>query len=210
MAANLEDFASRIARGNKKITFIFTENFFNIIGKNGILVDRYKDIRNVVKNATHKKGEQAAQRAGGDDALFDVNIIVIKTNFSCFVTSFKELSEGPFGLDSMILGFGSEMVDSQKAKFAVESFLSEKSEATVPITKQLADFKKRKLVLVVESAADLRRPSLEPIMKLRSQKQTILINPVKGPLVDCQVSKLSDCDNSNSFSTFMNMVCVKY
>jgi len=210
MAVNLEDFASRISRGNKKVTFIFTEDFFNIIGKNGIMVDRYKDIRNVVKNANHRKGEQAATRAGGDEALFDVNIIVIKTNFTCFLTTFKELAEGPFGLDSMILGFGSEMVDSQKAKFAVESFLSEKSEETVPITKQLNDYKKRKLVLVVESPADLRRPSMEPIMKLRSQKQTILISPTKGPLVDCQVAKLSDSANSNSFSTFINMFCVKY
>ena len=212
MPANLEDFASRLVRGNKKITFIFTEDFFNIIGKNGVLVDRYKDIRNVVKNAGHRKGEQAALRAGGDDALFDVNIIVIKTNFTCFLTTFKELAEGPFGLDSFILGFGTEMVDSQKAKFALESFLSEKSEECIPISKLLAECKKlkRKMVLVVETAADLRRPSLEPVIALRNLKQTVLISLTKGPLVDCQVARISDCDNSNSFSTLINMVCVKY
>ena len=212
MAANVEDFASRLVRGGKKITFIFTEDFFNIIGKNGVLVDRYKDIRNVVKNAVHRKGEQAAVRAGGDDVLFDINVVVIKTNFTCFVTSFKELADGPFGLNSFILGFGSEMVDSQKAKFALESFFSDKLNESVPLSKLLADYKKakRKFVLVVETAADLRRPSLEPIINLRNLKQTVLISPVKGPLVDCQVTKIADCDNSNSFSTLLNMVCVKY
>ena len=212
MAANLEDFASRLVRGGKKITFVFTEDFFNIIGKNGVLVDRYKDIHKVVKNAVHHKGEQAAARAGGDDALFDVNVVVIKTNFTCFETTFKELAEGPFGLGSFILGFGSEMVDSQKAKFAVESFLSEKLDYCIPITRMVNDYKKlkRKIVLVVESAADLRRPSLESIIGLRSMKQTVLISPVKGPLVDCQVMRIADCDNSNSFSTLLNMVCVKY
>jgi len=212
MPANVEDFASRLVRGGKKITFIFTEDFFNIIGKNGVLVDRYKDIRNVVKNANHRKGEQAAARAGGDEALFDVNIVVVKTNFTCFVTTFKELAEGPFGLDSFILGFGTEMVDSQKAKFALESFFSDKLEESVPLSRLLAEYKraKRKFVLVVETAADLRRPSLEPIINLRNLKQTVLISPVKGPLVDCQVTKIADCDNSNSFSTLLNMICVKY
>jgi len=212
MPANLEDFASRLVRGSKKITFIFTEDFFNIVNASGVQVERYKDIRNVVKNAGHRKGEQAATRAGGDDALFDVNIVVIKTNFTCFVTTFKELAEGPFGLGSFILGFGSEMVDSQKAKFALESFLSEKSEECVPISKLLAEYKKlkRKMVLVVETAADLRRPSLEPVIALRNLKQTVLISTTKGPLVDCQVARISDCENSNSFSTLINMVCVKY
>ena len=210
MAANLEDFASRLVRGNKKLTFIFSESFFDVVGKNGVLVDRYKDIYHVVKNAVHHKGEKAAQRAGGDEALFDVNIVVVKTNFTCFVTSFKELSEGPFSLGAFILGFGSEMVDAQKAKFAIESFISEKSETCVHISKVLAESKKRKIVLVVESAADLRRPSMEPVMKLRNMKQTVLINPTKGPLVDCQVARLADSENSNSFSTLMNMVCVKY
>ncbi|MCL2304874.1 MAG: hypothetical protein FWC43_07030 [Planctomycetaceae bacterium] len=212
MAANLEDFSNRLVRGSKKITFIFTEDFFNIVGRSGVLVDRYRDIHHVVKNAGHRKGEVAATRAGGDDALFDVNVVIIKTNFTCIVTTFKELAEGPFGLGSFILGFGSEMVDSEKAKFALESFFSDKLDECVPVSKLLAEYKKlkRKIVLVVESAADLRRPSLEPVMNLRNLKQTVLISPVKGPLVDCQVTRIADCENSNSFSTLLNMICVKY
>ncbi len=210
MASNLEDFANRLVRGNKKLTFMFTEDFFNIIGQNGVQVDRYKDIRNAVKNVGHRKGEKAALRAGSDEALFDVDIVVIKTNFTCFITNFKELAEGPFGTDSLILGFGTDMVDSQKAKFALESFFSDKLDYAIPVSKMVAQYKKRKIVLVVESAADLRRPSLEPIIALRSLKQTVLISPVKGPIVDCQVTKISDSENSNSFSTLLNMVCVKY
>ena len=210
MAANLEDFVNRLVRGNKKITFIFTEDFFNVVGPNGVQVGRFKDIRNAVKNTGHRKGEKAALRAGGDDVLFDVNILVIKTNFTCFTTNFKELAEGPFGTDSLILGFGSDMVDSQKAKFALETFFSDKLDHCVHLSKLMPEYRKRKLVLVVETPADLKRPSLEQIINLRNLKQTVMINPTKGPLVDCQVTKISDSENSNSFSTLLSMLSVKY
>ena len=210
MAANIEDFVTRLLRGSKKITFIFTEDFFNIDGRSGIMVDRFLNLRKVFKNARHFRGDRAEFLAGMDKNLFDVDIIVVRTNFTCFITNFQELSEGPFGSDAIILGFGNEMVDLQKAKYQVDAFLSDKLDYGYSVTKTLAHYQKRKLVLVAESHADLRRPSLEQVIALRSKKSTILISPDKGPLVDCQVAKLADSENSNSFSTFLHMFCVKY
>ncbi len=210
MAANIEDFVTRLIRTNRKITFVFTEDFFNIVGPNGVMLDRYKAIRNTIKNVGHRKGEKAAARAASEEALFDVDIVVVKSNFTCFITSFKELADGPFGMGAVILGFGNDMVDGQKAKFLVESFLSEKLDHTMTVSQMLGQYRKRRLVIVAESPADLKRPSLEQIRNLRSQQSTILISPVKGPVVDCQVTKLADSENSNSFSTLLSTLCVKY
>lgn len=211
MAANIEDFVSRIVRGNRKITFVFTEDFFNIMGKTGVRTDRFRDIRNAIKNVGHRKGLKAAARAGENTVLFDVEVAVVRNGFSCFITSFDELASGPFGPDSVIHGMGDGgVVDAQKAKFAVESFFSEKMDQNLPTTQMIAERRKRQLVLVVESPADLKRPSLEPVRKLRSQLCTILINPNKGPVVDCQISKIYQEGNSSSLSCLLNMFCVHY
>lgn len=211
MAANLEDFVSRLVRGNKKITFVFTEDFFNVFARKGNHVEHFKAIRNAIKNVGHRKGEVAVMRAGGnDEILFDVDVVVVRTNNMCFSTTFKELADIPFGDEAVILGYGSDMVDAQKAKFQIESFLGEKQERCTTVTKMVAEHRKRKIVVVAESPADLKRPSMEPIIALRSMKQTVLISPTKGPLVDCQVAKLSDSENSNSFSTLLSMLSVKY
>lgn len=211
MAANLEDFVSRLVRGNKKITFIFTEDFFNVFARTGNQVNQFRDIRNAIKNVGHRKGEIAVMRAGGnEEILFDVNVVVVRTNNTCFTTTFKELASGPFGDEAVILGYGSDMVDAQKAKYQIEAFLSEKLDQSMTVTKMIAEYRKRKLVVIAESPADLKRPSMEPIMDLRSMKQTVLISPTKGPLVDCQVARLSDSENSNSFSTLLSMLSVKY
>lgn len=210
--ASIEDFVKRITRLNRRFTFIFTEDFFNIVGQNGVRTDRYRDIRNTIKNVGHRRGQRAEARAADANALFDVEVVVVRNGYSCFVTSFDELNEGPFGSDAMIFGFGSEdgLVDAQKAKFAVEAFFSEKLDQNLATTQMIAERRKRQLILVAESPADLKRPSLEPIRKLRSQLCTILINPNKGPVVDCQVSKLYQEGNSSSFSCLMNMFCVNY
>ena len=210
MAANIEDFVSRLLRGNKSITFIFTEDFFNIEGQGGVLVDRFLNLRNVFKSTRHFRGDRAQILAGKDKNLFDVDIIVVRTNYTCFITNFRELAEGPFGPEAIILGFGCELVDPQKAKYQIDAFLSEKLDYGYPVAKTLAHYQKRKLVLVAESPADLRRPSLEQVIALRNKKSTILIHPDRGPIVDCQVTKLADSENSNSFSTLMNTFCVKY
>ncbi len=144
--------------------------------------------------------------------MFDVEVAVIRTGYSCFMTSFEELADGPFGDKSMLHGMGEAggLVDAQKAKYAVEAFFSEKSDQNLSVTQMIADRRKRQLVLVVESQADLKRPSLEPIRKLRSQLCTILVNPVKGPVVDCQVSYLFQDGNSSSLSCLLNMFSVHY
>ena len=210
MAVSIEDFVKRILRGNKKFTFMFTEEFFDINGKYGILTDRYRDIRNCIKNVGHHRGSRAEARAGEGAVLFDVEIAVIKTNFQCFMTSFDELAEKAFCEAAMIYGLGGDVVDTQKAKFHVEGFLSEKSEQTITINAMLAAAKGRKYVLVVEKPADLKRPSLEPIRKLRQQLSTILIHPERGPVVDCQVGKIYQEGNSSSLSSLLNMFCVHY
>ncbi len=204
--AAIEDFVKRLTRMNRRFTFIFTEDFF----ASSIKTDRFRDIRTIVKNTDHRKGLNAMIRADEDTVLFDVQIAVIRNGFSCFMTTFQELAMGPYADSAMIYGEGAGLVDAQKAKFQVESFLSEKSLENLPTAQMITENRKRQMVLVVESAADLKRPSLEPIRKLRSQLVTILISPVKGPVVDCQVTKLFQEGNSNSFSCLMNMFSVNY
>ena len=210
MAVSIEDFVKRILRGNKKFTFMFTEDFFDINGKYGVLTDRFRDIRNAFKHVEHHRGAMAEARAGEGAVLFDVEVAVIKTNFSCFMTSFDELKEKAFSDSAVIYGLGGDVVDTQKAKFLVEGFLSEKSDQTISINAMLAAAKGRKFVLVVEKPADLKRPSLEPIRKLRTQLSTILIHPDRGPVVDCQVGKIYQEGNSSSLSSLLNMFSVHY
>jgi len=210
MAANIEDFVKRVTRGNRKFTFVFTEDFFSITGQAGIRTDRFRDIRNTIKNVGHRKGTNAEVLAGGSASLFDVEVGVVKKGFSSFMTTFDELNKGPFADTAMIFGMGDDMVDAQKAKFQVDSFFSEKNDQLIPTTTLIANCRQRKLILVAESPADLKRPSLEPFMKLRSQLTKILISPDKGPVVDCQVGKIFQEGNSSSLSTLLNMFCVHY
>jgi len=210
MAANVEDFVKRLTRGNRKFTFVFTEDFFSIMGPNGVRTDRFRDIRNTIKNVGHRKGLNAEIQLAEGATLFDVEVGVIKKGFSSFMTSFSELISGPFADTAVIYGMGGDMIDAQKAKFQVDSFFSEKNDQQLPTTQLIANCRQRKIVLVVESPADLKRPSLEPFMKLRSQLTKIMISPEKGPVVDCQVTKIFQEGNSNSFSSLLNMFCVNY
>jgi len=211
MTANIEDFVKRIIRGNRKFTFVFTEDFFNVAGQTGIRTDRFRDIRNTIKHVGHRKGTNAEILAGGEASLFDVEVGVVKKGFSSFMTTFDELNKGPFAEAAMIFGMGEEgHVDAQKAKFQIDSFFSEKNDQLIPTTTLIHNCRLRKLILVAESAADLKRPSLEPFMKLRSQLTKILISPDKGPVVDCQVGKIYQEGNSSSLSTLLNMFCVHY
>lgn len=210
MAANVEDFVKRLIRGNRKFTFVFTEDFFNIAGQNGIRTDRFRDIRNTIKNVGHHKGLNAELHVAEGATLFDVNIGVVQKGFSSFMTTFDELNKGPFADTALIFGFGEGQVDAQKAKFQIDSFFSEKNDQLIPTTQLIANCRQRKLVLVAESPADLKRPSLEPFMKLRSQLTKILVSTDKGPIVDCQVGKLYQEGNSSSLSTLLNMFCVHY
>jgi hypothetical protein len=207
--ANVEDFVKRITRMNRKFTFIFTEDFFDINGKIGVRTDRYLDIRKTFQNVGHKRGDDAVLRST-DILLFDVKVCIVRTNYTCLMTDFDELNSGPFGDQAMIYGMGSGMVDAQKAKFAVDSFFTTKADSAITISAMLAAAKKRQLVLVVDKAADLNRPSIEPIRKLRSQLCTVLVNSVKGPVVDCQVSCVFKEGNSSSLSSLLNMFCVHY
>lgn len=208
--ASIDDFVRRITRLNRRFTFVFTEDFFNISDKNGVRTDRFRDIRNAFKHVGHRKGMNAVLQRAEDVVLFDVDIVVVKSAFACYTTSFDELISGPFGKGSLIHGLGTEAIDAQKAKFQVDSFFSDKSNETMPINKMIADRRRRQLVLVVESPADLKRPSLEPIRNLRSQLCTILVSAVKGPIVDCQVTRIYQEGNSNSLSCLLNMFCVNY
>ena len=210
MAANVEDFVKRLTRGNRKFTFVFTEDFFSIMGPNGVRTDRFRDLRNTIKNVGHRKGLNAEIQLAEGATLFDVEVGVIKKGFSSFMTSFSELISGPFADTAVIYGMGGDMIDAQKAKFQVDSFFSEKNDQQLPTTQLIANCRQRKIVLVVESPADLKRPSLEPFMKLRSQLTKIMISPEKGPVVDCQVTKIFQEGNSNSFSSLLNMFCVNY
>ena len=210
MAANIEDFVKRLTRGNRKFTFVFTEDFFDIVGPNGVRTDRFRDIRNTIRHVGHRKGLNAEIQLAEGATLFDVNIGVVKKGFSSFMTSFDELNKGPFADTAVIYGMGDDMIDAQKAKFQVESFFAEKNDQLMPTTQLIADSKQRKIVLIAESPADLKRPSLEPFMKLRSQLTKILVSPEKGPVVDCQVSKIFQAGNSSSLSTLLNMFCVHY
>jgi len=210
MATNVEDFVKRLTRGNRKFTFVFTEDFFDIAGKTGVRTDRFRDIRNTIKNVGHRKGLNAEIQLAEGAVLFDVDIGVVKKGFSSFMTTFDELTKGPFSDDAVIYGMGEDMIDAQKAKFQVESFFSEKNDQLLPTTQLIANCRQRKIVLITESPADLKRPSLEPFMKLRSQLTKILVCPDKGPVVDCQVSKVFQPGNSSSLSTLLNMFCVHY
>ncbi len=208
--ASIEDFVKRITRMNRKFTFVFTEDFFGIVGKTGVQTDRFRDIRNTIKHIGHRKGTHAEMHVSEDVTLFDVEVVVVDRGFSCFVTTFQELANGPFAGEAILYGAGQDLVEAQKAKFQVASFLSEKHNESISTLSMLAERRKRQLVLIVESAADLKRPSLEPVLKLRSQLCKVLINPVKGPVVDCQVSKIYQDGNSSSLSTLLNMFCVYY
>ncbi|HBT77149.1 MAG TPA: hypothetical protein DEB39_09535 [Planctomycetaceae bacterium] len=211
MAASIEDFVSRLVRTNKKFTFVFTEDFFNVFGKEGLLANRYKDIRRAIKYIDHHKGENAEMRASDPNKLFDVEVVVIRRNYTCFTTTFKELATGPFGGGALVPGFGQEIIDSEKAKLLVLAYFAEKEEeASLSITKMINERRTRQLVLVVESPADLKRPSLEPIRNLRHRLRTILISPTKGPIVDCQVGSIFQEGNSSSFASLMNHFCVAY
>ena len=210
MAVNVEDFVKRLTRGNRKFTFVFTEDFFSIMGPNGVQTDRFRDIRETVRHVGHRKGLNAEMHVAEGAILFDVNVGIVKKGFSSFMTSFEELTKLPFADSAMLYGMGGGMVDAQKAKFQVEAFFSEKNDQQLPTMQLITNCRQRKIVLVVESAADLKRPSLEPFMKLRSQLTKILISPEKGPVVDCQVSKIFQEGNSNSLSALLNMFCVNY
>ena len=210
MAANVEDFVKRLTRGNRKFTFVFTEDFFTIVGPAGVNTDRFRDIHNTIKNVGHRKGTNAEARLAEGAILFDVDIGVVKKGFSSFMTTFDELNKGPFADTAMIYGMGGDLIDAQKAKFQVDSFLSEKNDHQIPTKELIANCKKRKIVLIVESPADIKRPSLEPFMKLRAQLTKIMVCPNKGPVVDCQVSKIFQEGNSSSLSSLLNMFCVHY
>ena len=212
MATNVEDFVKRLTRGNRKFTFVFTEDFFDIVGPNGVQTDRFRDIRNTVKNIGHRKGLNAEIHVEEGMVLFDVDIGVVKKGggFSSFMTTFAELAKGPFAETAMIFGMGGDLIDAQKAKFQVEAFLAEKNDHLIRTTQLITNCRQRKIILIAESPADLKRPSLEPFMKLRSQLTKILVSPDKGPIVDCQVSKLYQEGNSSSLSSLLNMFCVHY
>jgi hypothetical protein len=193
---------------SRKFTFIFTEDFFDIASGGSVNTDRFRDIRNTFKNVGQKRGERG-ERLG--DAAFDVEVAIIDRGFSCIVTNFEELNEVPFASNAVLYGMGNDVIESDKAKFQLEAFFSEKRAlGSLSTLKMLAERRKRSLVLVVESPADLKRPSLEPILKLRSQLSKVMINPIRGPIVDCQVSKIFQEGNSSSLSTLLNMFCVHY
>jgi len=210
MPPNVEDFVKRLTRGNRKFTFVFTEDFFDIMGQAGVRTDRFRDIRNTFKNVGHRKGLNAEIQLAEGAILFDVEVGVVKKGFSSFMTTFDELTKGPFSDAAVIYGMGDGMIDAQKAKFQVDAFMSEKNDQLLPTTQLITNCRQRKIVLVVESPADLKRPSLEPFIKLRSQLTKILVSPDKGPVVDCQVGKVFQEGNSSSLSSLLNMFCVHY
>ena len=210
MVASVEDFVKRLTRGNKKFTFVFTEDFFNIVGTNGVQTGRFRDIRNAIKHVGHRKGLNAEIRVAEGTTLFDVDIGVVKKGFSSFMTTFDELNKGPFAETAMLYGMGEGQVDAQKAKFQIDAFFSEKNDQLIPTATLVANGRQRKLVLIVESPADLNRPSLEPLLKLRSQLTKILISAESGPVVDCRITKIFQEGNSSSLSTLLNMFCVHY
>ncbi|MDR1958698.1 MAG: hypothetical protein LBQ54_06600 [Planctomycetaceae bacterium] len=211
MTASIDDFSRRLAHGNKKITFVFTEDFFNIDGKHGINTSKFIQLRNTIKNVGHRRGMRGAILAGGnEEAFFDVDVVIVRANNTCFSTSFKELAEGPFGYAAVIAGYGEEMVDAEKARLQIDMFYAEKKELTQTVTQMLNERKNRQIVLVAEKPADLKRPSFEPIRNLRNRLYTILISPDKGPIVDCQVNALYQEGNSNTLVSLLNHFCVKY
>lgn len=210
MAIGIDDFVRRLTRTNRRFTFVFTEDFFNFEGTAGHQTDRYVKVRNLIRRIRHHKGTQAALRATDEESLFDVRVAVVH-NRGCYMTTFQELASGPFGSDAQVCGYGTEIIDTQKAKFLVESFFSErKAEATQTVSTMLAEQRGRQVVLIVENASDLRRPSLETVRNLRHRLITILVSPDKGPVVDCQVMAVYQEGNSNTLSALLNNFCVKY
>ena len=210
MPASIDDFVRRLTRSSRKFTFIFTEDFFSIEGKTGVQTDRYLKIRNLIRHMHHHKGTQAAMRAKTEEALFDVSVVIVHRS-GCFTTSFHELASGPYGDEAVICGYGSEMVDAQKVQFLVDTFFADRREnASQSMTAMLAEQRGRQIIMVAESPADLKRPSLEPVRNLRSKLATVLISPVKGPIVDCQVMAIFQEGNSNTLSALLNNFCVKY
>jgi len=210
MPSSVDDFVRRITRMNRKFTFIFTEDFFSIEGKTGIRTDRYLMIHNLVRRMHHKKGSQAEMRAKDEASLFDVRVVIVHTS-GCFTTSFQELATEPFGDQAVICGYGYDMVDAQKAKFLVDAFFTEHKETgSQTVTTMLGEQRGRQIIQIAESPADLKRPSFEPVRKLRNKLATILISPTKGPIVDCQVMTVFQEGNSNTLSALLNNFCVKY
>jgi len=210
MAASIDDFVRRMTRSNRRFTFIFTEDFFSIEGKNGIKTDRYLMLHNLVRRMHHNKGSQAALRAKDEESLFDVRVAIVHSS-GCFITTFQELATEPFGDQAVICGYGNEMVDAQKARFLVDSFFTEhKENGSQTVTTMIGEQRGRQIIQVAESPADLKRPSLEPVRNLRSKLATILISPTKGPIVDCQVMTIFQEGNSNTLSSLLNNFCVKY
>jgi len=210
MATSIDDFVRRMTRTNRKFTFIFTEDFFSIEGKTGVRTDRYLMLHNLVKRMHHNKGSQAEMRAKDEQSLFDVRVVIVHTS-GCFTTTFHELAEEPFGDQGVICGYGTDMVDTQKAKLLVDTFFADRKEnASQTVTTMLGEQRGRQIIQIAESPADLKRPSFEPVRRLRNKLATILISPTKGPIVDCQVMTVFQEGNSNTLSALLNNFCVKY
>ncbi|MGL4943787.1 MAG: hypothetical protein ACRC46_11435 [Thermoguttaceae bacterium] len=210
MASSIEDFVKRLVKTSKAFSFVFTDDFFMMRGQGGFNVDKYRDIRNIVQAFGPQTGSDVEERCNVA-SKFDVEVLVIRKNFQYITTTFEELAEVPFSSEASIFGFGEDMVNAEKADFLVEMFFTEKAEMdSAPISNIMQAKKDRQLVLVVERQGDLRRPSLEPIRKLRHKLSTILVSPDKGPIVDCQVRKFYEPGNSNSLSTLMNTFCIEY
>ncbi len=210
MASSIDDFVRRLTRLNRKFTFIFTDDFFAIDGKSGVLTDRYVKIRNFIRHIRHHKGTLAALRAQDQEAVFDVRVAIVHRS-GCFMTTFHELAEGPYGAEAMVCGYGSEIIDAQKARFLVDTFFADKREnESLSVKVMLTEQHGRQVVLIAENAADLKRPSLDPVRSLRHRLATIMVNPDKGPIVDCQVMAIFQEGNSNTLSALLNNFCVKY
>ncbi|MGL6225455.1 MAG: hypothetical protein ACRC10_02385 [Thermoguttaceae bacterium] len=210
MAANIEEFVTRLLRVSKKLTFVFTESFFDVTTATGLQTDKFKAISNMIRHVGHRRGEKAEQRTSNPETLFDVEVVLVRPNYTCYATSFNELATGPFGQEAFIYGYGNDMVDVNKARFMLQSFFSEKQEQTMTVSQMLNERKQRRFVVVADGPADLKRPSLEQVHALRAKRSVILISPVKGPIADCQVTKVSDSENSNSLSTLLSVLSVKY
>jgi len=210
MAIGIDEFVRRLTRTNRKFTFIFTEDFFNFEGKSGLMTDRYINVRNLIHRIHHHKGTQAANLAKSEETLFDVQVVIVHST-GCFTTTFQELAAGPFSSEAQVCGYGTEIVDAQKARFLIETFFAErKMDYWQSVSNMLAEQRNRQVVLIVENASDLRRPSLEQVRNLRHRLATVLVNPNKGPVVDCQVSTIFQEGNSNTLSALLNNFCVKY
>lgn len=210
MASGIEDFVKRLVKTSRAFSFVFTDDFFMMRGPSGFNIDKYRDLRNIVQAFGPQAGT-AAEAKFNVATQFDVEVLVIRKNFQYITTTFEELAEVPFSHEASIFGFGEDMVNAEKADFLVEMFFSEKAEMdSAPISGLVQAKKDRQLVLIVERQGDLRRPSLEPVRKLRHKLSTILVSPQKGPIVDCQVGRFFEPGNSNSLSNLLNLFCIEY